>query len=218
MLLKKANFLQRYENFKETCEIGPEYDVSSKKLKLEKRVAMPNEIWMKIMTYLPCKEFFGSFALVNKHFHELTLDPSALKYLQVGDIKHDWHLENLLKVIERSKKLKEVEVVAGTEFYHGKKSVEEYWKFIVIKTLKINENLESLKISISDDHEPHYMNKNNPMYSLSPKIMDILQQRKNLKVLQLKGIIIKPDIAIRISKMRHLKSLHISNDRTMIII
>ena len=212
----KANFLHEFENFKTTCRKVPIVDLengfSSKKLKLEKEVQMPNEIWMKIMTYLPSKDFFGSFALVNTHFHRLTLDPSTLKYLQIGDIKHDFHLKCLMKVVERSKKLKEVEVVAG------KKSVE-YWNIIVSKTLEINENLESLKISsVSNDQVPYYMkDENNPMYSLSSKIMDVLEQRKNLKVLQLKRLIIKPDIGYRISEMRHLRSLHLSYDSNMMI-
>ena len=46
---------------------------------------LPNEIWMKIMSYLKNEDIFGNFALVNKHFHGLTTDPSALKYLQLKD-------------------------------------------------------------------------------------------------------------------------------------
>ena len=116
---EKANFLQKFEHFKETCKRKGPIENSengfsmSKKLNIEMKVEFPNEIWLKIITFLPCKEFFGSFALVNKHFHSLTLDHSALKYLQIGEIKNDLQLENLMKVIKYSKKLKEVQLIAG---------------------------------------------------------------------------------------------------------
>ena len=116
---EKANFLQKFEHFKEICERKGPIENSkngfamNKKFELEKKVEFPNEIWLKIITFLPCKEFFGSFALVNKHFHSLTLDHSALKYLQIGEIKNDLQLENLMKVIKYSKKLKEVQLIAG---------------------------------------------------------------------------------------------------------
>ena len=117
---EKANFLQKFEKLKATnkrkrlMELeDSENDVSSKKLKLEQNVEMPklpNEIWLKIMSYLPCKDLFGRFALVNKHFHELSLDPSALKHLQIEDIENELQFKNLMKVVKRSKNLKGISV------------------------------------------------------------------------------------------------------------
>ena len=215
---EKANFLKKFEKFKATCKKRSielsENDVSrGKKLKLKIRTQVPNEIWLKIMKYLPSKDCFGSFALVNKHFHGLTLDPSALKYLQIGDIKNDLHFEKLMKVVKRSKNLKEFAICAG------KKSVE-YWNRLVLKALKISIYLESLKVSvsISDDQVPYrYRDENNPDYSLSFEVLDAIKKRKSLKVLHLQDLRIKPQIGIEISQMKHLKSLQLSYGPVTII-
>ena len=45
---------------------------------------LPNELWMKILTYLPTHDIFANFSLVNKHFHGLTLNPSSIKYIQMN--------------------------------------------------------------------------------------------------------------------------------------
>ena len=94
----------------------------------------------------------------------------------------------------------------------------DYWNGLVTKVLKIHKNLESLKISVSDDQVPHRIrHENNSKYSLSPNIMDILEKKQNLKVLQLKGLMIKNEIGMQICRMRNLKFLHLSYDDRAIV-
>ena len=52
-------------------------------LRAKRSVHLPNEIWLKIINYLKTKDIFGSFALINKYFNQLTPDISVIKYLQV---------------------------------------------------------------------------------------------------------------------------------------
>ena len=57
-----------------------ELKVPDKKIKLNAgRLDVPNEIWTKIMNYLPTNNIFKNFGLVCKRFHGLT---SGVKYLQ----------------------------------------------------------------------------------------------------------------------------------------
>ena len=70
-------------------------DSEAKRLKLT-AFELPNEMWMKIMSHLKNKDIFKSFALVNKHFHALTLDPSTVKYLELEDIRRDKTKSNVL--------------------------------------------------------------------------------------------------------------------------
>ena len=69
---------------------------------------LPNEMWMKIMSYLKNKDIFGSFALVNKHFNVLTLDPCAVKYLNLEDFedqaKSMAYYQKWMVVIKRDRK------------------------------------------------------------------------------------------------------------------
>ena len=48
-----------------------------------RNVALPDEIWLKIIQYLPTKHVFGKLALTCKKFHNLSQDSNAIKYLQV---------------------------------------------------------------------------------------------------------------------------------------
>ena len=72
----------------------------AKRIKLN-TLELPNEMWMKILSYLQFKDVFGNFALVNKHFHALTLHPSAVKYLHLQDSK----IKNKKKIYETLQKM-----------------------------------------------------------------------------------------------------------------
>ena len=54
--------------------------------KNNKNVPLPDEIWLKIMTYLNMKDLFGSVSLVNKNFYNLTCDSSAIKCITLKRI------------------------------------------------------------------------------------------------------------------------------------
>ena len=103
---------------------------------------LPNELWMKIMSYLKNKDIFRRLALVNKNFHSLTLDPSAVKYLHLKDVKNK-HKSNTLyrkwmEVIKRSKNL--IELGIEDNYKHLN------WNDLIEGVLKISQCLKSLKI------------------------------------------------------------------------
>ena len=102
---------------------------------------LPNELWMKILTYLPTRDIFATFALVNKHFHRLTLDPRSIKYLQIRDIDSDCmdQLYNMKKVLKRCKNLKELSIT---------KTTYDYNDAFVMEAMEITKNLESVIISV----------------------------------------------------------------------
>ena len=90
-------------------------DSEAKRIKLM-APKVPNEIWMKIMSYLKTRDMFGKFALVNKHFHGLTLDPSAVKYLHIAEVRNKTRSKVLfkkwMKIVKRSRTLKELKIKA----------------------------------------------------------------------------------------------------------
>ena len=59
--------------------------VPDKKLKRSPSPLMdlPNEIWMKILTFLPTYDILKNFNLTCKHFHSLATNPCAIKSLQL---------------------------------------------------------------------------------------------------------------------------------------
>ena len=107
---------------------------------------LPNEIWMKIISYMKNKDIFQSFALVNKHLHNLTLDPSVVKYLYLTAIKNKAKSKALfkkwLKVIKHSKKLVELKI-------KDKYNILD-WSHLIRETLGSNQYLKSLTIKF--DH------------------------------------------------------------------
>ena len=103
---------------------------------------LPNELWIKIMSYLKNKDIFRSFGLVNKNFHSLTLDPSAVKYLHLKDAKKKQKSNALyrkwMEVIKRSKNL--IELSIEDNYNHLN------WNHLIEEVLKTSQCLKSLKI------------------------------------------------------------------------
>ena len=64
-------------------------------------VDLPNELWLRIFSYLPTETILGSLSLVSKRFNSLTQDPTLIKTIMLNGIdKYD--LEQVTKVITRS--------------------------------------------------------------------------------------------------------------------
>ena len=126
-LTKRLNsFLKICQNARKrrpTSNLDSECDKKKIKLdKVEKKVVLPNELWTKIMNYLPSKDIFGSLCLVNKHFYQLSLDPSSITHLQIENIDTEDTSKKAVKVLKRCKKLigvsfKDIDPVLWTHFF-----------------------------------------------------------------------------------------------------
>ena len=81
----------------------------------------PDEIWLKIIQYLPTKDVFRNFALICKRFNNLTQDSSTVKYLQLTAIDTWQKFENVSKLISITKYLVELKINKGWDFYFDKK-------------------------------------------------------------------------------------------------
>ena len=71
----------------------------------------PDEIWLKIINYLSTTDIFQKFALVCQHFQALTLDGSAIKYLELKGLpKKKKMVEKLMEILKKSKSVKEIKM------------------------------------------------------------------------------------------------------------
>ena len=116
-------------------------DFEAKRSKLT-ALKLPNEMWMKILSYLKNEDIFGNFALVNKHFRALTLDPCAVKSLHLVDYstkaKSMSIYKKWMKVIKRSRTLVELKI---TDIF---RNID--WNGLIEEVFKSNPNLKSLTI------------------------------------------------------------------------
>ena len=86
--------------------------VPDKRLKLSPSPLMdlPNEIWMKILTYLPTSDILKKFNLTCKRFHSLAINPCAIKSLKLNlwNASDSSQYQEIVKVLKRSKTLNEL--------------------------------------------------------------------------------------------------------------
>ena len=111
---QKKRMLEKIQQYHEIVQLlvdkqerGFEDQVQSKEFTI---MHIPDEVWLKIMTYLKIKDLLGCVSLVNKHFYNLTCDPSAIKHLTLRRIKNKTKLENAMKVLRRFKNIRSVKV------------------------------------------------------------------------------------------------------------
>ena len=149
----------------------------------------PDEIWIKILNFLSCKDIFVNLALVSKRFHNLTLDSRAVKILHLKEIKTVEKFENAIKVLKRSKNLYEVYIL---------NSLKHCNKFIV-HAFKSSPNLKSLAISRQSDN----------WYKLSKNTIESFGN--NLEVLKLEGVYIEEEgeMMTKVFSQKNLKDLHV---------
>ena len=108
----------------------------------------PDEIWLKIIQYLPTKDVFRNFALTCKRFNNLTQDSSAVKYLQLSAIDTWQKFEKVSQLISKSKSLVEFKIDKGWYFYFDITWLTK-WKStnrLICQAFRSNPRLKSLKI------------------------------------------------------------------------
>ena len=198
---KLKHFLQITNNPSNTTRKRPSnlnFEVSPKRIKpdCEEKFKIPNEIWTKIMNYLPTKEIFQNFGLVSKQFHGLI---GGIKYLQVRNIDENTKLcKKILEVMNNCKSLVELDLdIPHTPYVVNKSKARKMSQF-VYQAINICQRLKSLKIS-----GICYINRD---------FIGILKQFGNhFEHLAFEGIQTNPQVLIEISKLKSLKSLKLCN-------
>ena len=164
--------------------------VPEKKLKFSPSPLMdlPNEIWMKIMSFLSTCDILKNFNLTCKHFHSLAINPSAIKSLQLKlyDTEDTSQCHKIVKVLQRSKTLNKL-------IFEGQGEVMNH---ILAHGLKSN-HLKTLQVKC-DIKAP-----------LSKKNLEYIQN-SNIKSLKFDEVILDNYAMQQIGAVKTLKSVNIS--------
>ena len=157
-------------------------EVPDKKLKLSPSPLMelPNELWMKILGYLPTCDILKNFNLTCKRFHSLAINPGAIKFLKVKNVEDPGPYQEVVKVLKRSKTLKNVNI----------DGCKLHMNHILAHALKSN-HLKSLEVSGS-------------ISLLSKKNAENIKN-SNIEILKLINFGLKDDAIQRIGAMKTLK-------------
>ena len=163
-------------------------EVPDKKFKLSPSPLMelPNEIWMKILGYLPACDILKNFNLTCKHFHSLAMNPGAIKFLRLKNITDTGQYQDVVKVLKRSKTLKRLSI----------KRCTSHMNHILAHALRSN-HLKTLKVS---DFGGCFSKKNAEDLKYS-----------NIEILKMNNVALKDDAIQQIGAMKTLKFLKISN-------
>ena len=162
--------------------------VPAKKLNLSPSPLMdlPNEIWMKILGYLPTSDILRNFNLTCKHFHFLATNPGAIKFLELKNVDKSDQYQQIVKVLKRSKTLNKLTI----------DNCSTHMNHILAHALKSN-HLRTLEVL---GYEA----------TLSKKNVEYIKN-SNINVLKLESINLKDDEMQIIGALKTLKSIRISN-------
>ena len=132
-----------------TVKKPKELDLESnnKKVKFDSEIVeMPNEIWTKIMNYLPTKDIYKSFGLVSKRFHSLI---GGIRYLQVSINSAKCNTKVIEEILKNSKSLigLEMDIIrVKTGYENGKFKMTFLYHRKLIEAINLCHRLKSLKI------------------------------------------------------------------------
>ena len=131
---ERASLMQKMENFLKNNRKRSMEPMEDSKLRKKAKLdlvggntVLPYEVWLKVMNYLPTKDLFGNFALVNKSFYTLSLDPKAVKYLQLNSIMGPDEFEPVQAISCRLKHIVELSIDAT----YGYDEDPGTWGFII---------------------------------------------------------------------------------------
>ena len=169
------------------------------------KVELPNEIWMKIVKYLPSKDVYGSVALINKRFNGLSFDSGVTKCIKISN---KYFAKKKMNILKNSKG--PIEIIN-----------DMYDESAIINALKATEKLKSLKLSSGKIDVQTLGNHTVTAHSdleISMNLIKNLKESKNhLEHLEVKEIYIWPEVMIEISKIRTLKTLKITHSRRVVL-
>ena len=82
---------------------------------LARKVDLPDEIWLKILRYLRTWDILLTIARLNKKFHNLANDPSAIRFLDIktsikGKSRNFKRYQKSLKILKHSNNLNSIKL------------------------------------------------------------------------------------------------------------
>ena len=155
------------------------------------KVQLPDEVWLKIMSYLTSKDIFANFALVCKHFKNLSLDSKAIKCLDLFGITNAKKYKSVMKVLERSNNLYGLKIGSSMNYYNR----------LLESCLHFNPSLKSL--TLLRQCKP---NAKIQKYSeLSPEVVSAFGS--DLEHLELDCVTMTDELSKAISVQKKLKTL-----------
>ena len=147
---------------------------------------LPDELWLKIISFLPREDIFQNVALVNRFFHRLTKDPSLVTKILIDEIYY-WHFNAYQQLLDRTTMLKELN-------FH--RCDFDYVDSLLTKSIQTSAILKSITIS------------NNCMVRLSTESLTLLSKLgQHLHNLDLSGVNIDSRGLMQVMKMNNLKTL-----------
>ena len=116
----------------------------------ENNVKFPDEIWLKIMSYLNSQDLFQKISLVCRHFYDFH---RCAIYLEANNVKDENHFQDLIKVLPDCKLLKVIKIkVESFKMAYMDAIIKQVLSSCQkIKTLK----LLSDQIVIDNSKDPH---------------------------------------------------------------
>ena len=125
----------------ENQETGNQGSGNFLQVELKKKPSyLPDEIWLKIFSYLDVLNLYRNVSLVTKHFHELSMDSDATKHLLIKVFNMSQNtFDNYMKLLEGLQSLKTVTL----ETYSKN---NKNMNILCMKALESCPNLKELKM------------------------------------------------------------------------
>ena len=106
---EKRKLSEKINQLNQLCHVSKKRKTESILSKTYVTGNVPNEIWLKVIGYLRCKDVFLGFGQVCKRFNDLTRDPTAIKHFELNEkILSAPGQREVSRILKHSKSLKSI--------------------------------------------------------------------------------------------------------------
>ena len=128
---QRLKLFEKLQNLSQLYISGLKSTPNKFQVESQRKMELPDEIWLKVIQYLPTNDMFENFALACKRLKNLTEDIRAVKYLQLCKINTDVKFEKALKVVKRSRGIKELKITKSENQYaNHPEYYRSFWRLI----------------------------------------------------------------------------------------
>ena len=216
--IQKLKISDKIQQLNRLCHFSKKEKTKTIALKTDVSRNVPDEIWLKIISFLKCKDVFLGFGQVCKRFNNLIHDPTAIKSVEFDRMSTYEKTDTVIEILKYSKSLKSIvlpryvqqELLIKQALISSPKlkSVSLFGKWLdidskmrTVESLKKARNIEHLKFLGS--------------YELNIEILLKIGDIKTLKSLKLSiynNFKVDPEFLIKIaSNINKLETIELSN-------